>query len=174
MRATAIGPISMMMKWRMTKSCRPLRGLDAYLRHIPGVPLTLHPRLYSAARIRGLRSLQNVGNEKVARSPNSTACRPVRAFAKRHSHSRDRYVLLAPGQSYKTTETITIDKGYFQIKKLYELTVSYLQLRPQTVRGVAVWVGMIESNKIKVRILACPDKNPDTDKNRPAKDNSEE
>jgi len=90
------------------------------------------------------------------------------------SHSRDRYVLLAPGQSYKTTETITIDKGYFQIKKLYELTVSYLQLRPQTVKGAAVWVGMIDSNKIKVRILACPDKNPDSDKNRPAKDNSEE
>jgi len=90
------------------------------------------------------------------------------------SHSRDRYILLAPGQSYKTTKTITIEKGYFQIKKPYELTVSYLQLRPQTVKGVAVWVGMIESNKIKVRILACPDKNPDTDKNRPAKDNSEE
>jgi hypothetical protein len=53
-----------MMKWRMTKSCRPLRGLDAYLRHIPGVPLTLHPRLYSAARIRGLRTRQNVGKDK--------------------------------------------------------------------------------------------------------------
>src|SRR6266540_740261 len=63
-RATAIGPISLMMKWRMTKSCRPLRGLDAYLRHIPGVPLTLHPRLYSAARIRGLRTRQNVGKDK--------------------------------------------------------------------------------------------------------------
>src|SRR5262245_15694898 len=37
-RATAIGPISMMMKWRITKSCRPLRGLDVRLRHIPGVP----------------------------------------------------------------------------------------------------------------------------------------
>jgi hypothetical protein len=54
----------MMMKWRMTKSCRPLRGLDAYLRHIPGVPLTLHPRLYSDARIRGLRTRQNVGKDK--------------------------------------------------------------------------------------------------------------
>jgi hypothetical protein len=54
----------MMMKWRMTKSCRPLCGLDAYLRHIPGVPLTLHPRLYAAARIRGLRTRQNVGNDK--------------------------------------------------------------------------------------------------------------
>jgi len=52
------------MKWRMTKSCRPLRGLDAYLRHIPGVPLTLHPRLYSAARIRGLRTRQNAGKDK--------------------------------------------------------------------------------------------------------------
>jgi hypothetical protein len=42
------------------------------------------------------------------------------------------------------------------------------------VKGAAVWVGMIDSNKIKVRILACPDKNPDSDKNRSAKDNSEE
>jgi hypothetical protein len=58
---------SMMMKWRMTKSCRPLRGLDAYLRHIPGVPLTLHPRLYSAARIRGLRTRHNVSNDKAIR-----------------------------------------------------------------------------------------------------------
>jgi hypothetical protein len=33
----------MMMKWRMTKSCRPLRGLDAQLRHIPGVPLRSTP-----------------------------------------------------------------------------------------------------------------------------------
>jgi hypothetical protein len=29
----------MMMKWRMTKSCRPLRGLDVWLRHLPVVPL---------------------------------------------------------------------------------------------------------------------------------------
>src|SRR5215471_18501236 len=53
-----------MMKWRITKGCRPLRGLDAYLRHIPGVSLTLHPRLYSAARIRGLRTRQNAGNDR--------------------------------------------------------------------------------------------------------------
>jgi hypothetical protein len=45
----------MMMKWRMMKSCRPLRGLDVFLRHIPGVPLTLNPRLYSDARVRGLK-----------------------------------------------------------------------------------------------------------------------
>src|SRR5262245_21267335 len=64
MRATAMGSISMMTKWRITKSCRPLRGLDMYLRHIPGVPLTLHLRLYAAARIRGLRTRQNVGNDK--------------------------------------------------------------------------------------------------------------
>jgi hypothetical protein len=32
-----------------------LRGLDVFLRHIPGVPLTLHPRLYSDARVRGLK-----------------------------------------------------------------------------------------------------------------------
>src|SRR5215475_645474 len=37
-RATAIDPSSMMMKWRMTKSRRPLRGLDVWLLHIPGVP----------------------------------------------------------------------------------------------------------------------------------------
>src|SRR5262245_47540470 len=59
----------MMMKWRMTKSCRPLRGLDAYLRHIPGVLLTLHPRLYSAARIRGLRTRQIVGKDKLLMNP---------------------------------------------------------------------------------------------------------
>jgi len=41
MRATAIG--SMMMKWRITKSCRPLRGLDVWLRHLPGVPLRSTP-----------------------------------------------------------------------------------------------------------------------------------
>jgi hypothetical protein len=33
----------MMMKWRITKSCRPLRGLDVWLRHIPGVPLRSTP-----------------------------------------------------------------------------------------------------------------------------------
>jgi hypothetical protein len=27
----------MMMKWRITNSCRPLRGLDARAHHIPGV-----------------------------------------------------------------------------------------------------------------------------------------
>src|SRR5262249_46588536 len=43
-RAIAIGPISMMMKWRMTKSCRPLRGLDVFLRHIPGVPPSASPQ----------------------------------------------------------------------------------------------------------------------------------
>jgi hypothetical protein len=32
-----------MIKWRLTKICRPLRGLDAYLRHIPGVPLRSTP-----------------------------------------------------------------------------------------------------------------------------------
>src|SRR5262245_10630376 len=42
MRATAIG--SMMMKWRITKSCRPLRGLDARLRNIPGVPPSATPQ----------------------------------------------------------------------------------------------------------------------------------
>jgi hypothetical protein len=36
-----------------------------YVRHIPGVPLTLHPRLYAAARIRGLRTRQNIGNDKL-------------------------------------------------------------------------------------------------------------
>ena len=36
-RATAIDTVSMMMKWRITKSCRPLRGLDMRLHHIPGV-----------------------------------------------------------------------------------------------------------------------------------------
>src|SRR5262249_23416314 len=69
-RATAIGPISMMMKWRMTKSRRPLRGLDVCLCHIPGVPLTLHPRLYSDTRVRGLKYnihdlCKNLGNDKV-------------------------------------------------------------------------------------------------------------
>src|SRR5262249_15336710 len=64
MRATAIGSITMIMKWRITKSCRPLLGLDAYLRHIPGVPLTLHHRLYAVARIHGLRTRQNVGNDE--------------------------------------------------------------------------------------------------------------
>jgi len=29
------------------------------------------------------------------------------------SHSRDKYVLLDPGQSYNSTKTINIDKGYF-------------------------------------------------------------
>src|SRR5262249_3294944 len=48
-RATAIGPISMIMKWRITKSCHPLRRLDVWLRHLPGVAAALHPRLYSAA-----------------------------------------------------------------------------------------------------------------------------
>src|SRR5215475_7135530 len=66
MRATAIGSISMRTKWRKTKSCRPLRGLDVRLRHVPGVPLTLHPRLYAAARIRGLRTRQNVGKDKAS------------------------------------------------------------------------------------------------------------
>jgi hypothetical protein len=33
----------MMMKRRITKSCRPLRGLDVFLRHIPGVPLRSTP-----------------------------------------------------------------------------------------------------------------------------------
>src|SRR6266511_4377508 len=42
-RATAIGPISMIMKWRITKSCRPLRGLDVWLRPLPGVPLRSTP-----------------------------------------------------------------------------------------------------------------------------------
>src|SRR5262245_43165773 len=42
MRATAIG--SMMMKWRITKSCRPLRGLDVRLRNIPGVPPSATPQ----------------------------------------------------------------------------------------------------------------------------------
>src|SRR6266508_4643055 len=42
MRATAIG--SMMMKWRITKSCRPLRGLDVRLRNIPGVPPSAPPQ----------------------------------------------------------------------------------------------------------------------------------
>jgi hypothetical protein len=45
----------MMTKWRITKSCRTLRGLDVHLCHVPGVPPTLHPRLYADARIRGLR-----------------------------------------------------------------------------------------------------------------------
>src|SRR5262249_32840106 len=65
MRATAIDSSSMMTKWRITKSCRPLRGLDVYLRHIPGVPLTLHLKLYAAARIRGLRTRQYVSNDKI-------------------------------------------------------------------------------------------------------------
>src|SRR5215475_11029690 len=33
----------MMMKLRITKSCRPLRGLDACSHHIPGVPLRSTP-----------------------------------------------------------------------------------------------------------------------------------
>src|SRR5262245_59317891 len=52
-RAAAIGIISMMIKSRITKSCRPLRGLDVRLRRIPGVPLRLHPRLYAVARSAG-------------------------------------------------------------------------------------------------------------------------
>jgi hypothetical protein len=28
----------MMMEWRITNGCRPLRGLDARAHHIPGVP----------------------------------------------------------------------------------------------------------------------------------------
>jgi hypothetical protein len=36
-RAAAIGVISMMMKWRIMKSRRPLRGLDLRLHYIPGV-----------------------------------------------------------------------------------------------------------------------------------------
>jgi len=44
MRATAIGSISMMMKWRITKSCRSLRGLDVRLRNIPGVPPSAPPQ----------------------------------------------------------------------------------------------------------------------------------
>jgi hypothetical protein len=36
-RAAAVGPISMIMTWRMTKSRRPLRGLDAFIHYIPGV-----------------------------------------------------------------------------------------------------------------------------------------
>jgi hypothetical protein len=35
---------------------RLLRRLGGFLRHIPGVSLTLHPRLYAAARVRGLGS----------------------------------------------------------------------------------------------------------------------
>jgi hypothetical protein len=33
----------MTFKWRITKSCLPLRGLDMWLRHIPGVPLRSTP-----------------------------------------------------------------------------------------------------------------------------------
>jgi hypothetical protein len=62
------------MKWRMTKSRRPFRGLDVRLCHIPGVPLTLHPRLYSDARVRGLKYnirdlCKNLGNDKVFPAP---------------------------------------------------------------------------------------------------------
>jgi len=33
----------MTLKWRITKSCRPLRGLNVWLHHIPGVPLRSTP-----------------------------------------------------------------------------------------------------------------------------------
>jgi hypothetical protein len=33
----------MMMTRRITKSCRPLRGLDVRLRQVPGVPLRSTP-----------------------------------------------------------------------------------------------------------------------------------
>src|SRR6266540_5589501 len=88
MRATAIGSISMMTKWRITKSCRPLRGLDVRLRHVPGVPLTLHPRLHADARIRGLSTRQNVGNDK------ALCCRPRSRAALLHYLFKDHNSLL--------------------------------------------------------------------------------
>src|SRR5262249_17309943 len=33
----------MRMKWQITKSCRPLRGLDVWLRYVPGIPLRSTP-----------------------------------------------------------------------------------------------------------------------------------
>jgi hypothetical protein len=33
----------MTLKWRITKSCRPHRGLDVWLRHIPGVSIRSTP-----------------------------------------------------------------------------------------------------------------------------------
>src|SRR5215467_9493175 len=97
MRAAAIGSISMMTKWRMTKSCRPLRGLDAYLRHIPGVPLTLHPRLYSAARIRGLDAyLRHIPGVPLTLHPRLYSAARIRGLRTRRNVGKDKGLFCRP------------------------------------------------------------------------------
>jgi hypothetical protein len=66
-RATAIDAASMIMKERITINCRPLCGLDGigYAVLLGFRAAALHPRLYAVARIRGLRTRQNMGNDKL-------------------------------------------------------------------------------------------------------------
>jgi Tetratricopeptide repeat/HEAT repeats len=79
-RVTAIEPISMMMKER--SDCRPFHGLDGigYAIFLGFRAAALHPRLYSGARVRGLRfdicaSGKNSGKDKGLKITAKSKCR---------------------------------------------------------------------------------------------------
>jgi hypothetical protein len=71
------------------------------------------------------------------------------------SHPKDDFVILEPGQIYKSTKVVSLDYQFFKEESKVEFDVSYLQLVHRKIGEVPLWIGLIDSNKLNLNIKPC-------------------
>ena len=71
------------------------------------------------------------------------------------SHSIDKYTILLPKQTLADAKSIDITNDFFKTINECDLSVTYQQLLRKSVDEVNLWSGMIESNRIKLKVADC-------------------
>ena len=75
--------------------------------------------------------------------------------AVRGVHSQDRYLILPPGKSYTEEKLLETANEFFVPQKEYEISITYVQLSDETENRDKLWVGIVDSNKVKVFLNSC-------------------
>lgn len=71
------------------------------------------------------------------------------------SHPKDDFVILKPGEIYKSTKVVSLDDQFFKEESEVEFDVSYQQLEERDIGGISLWIGLTTSNKLKLQIKSC-------------------
>ena len=65
------------------------------------------------------------------------------------------FLILEPDGAYDFLRRVNLDDRFFDTSGLYTVWISYGQFSESTANGVAVWKGVVDSNKATFRIDGC-------------------
>jgi hypothetical protein len=68
---------------------------------------------------------------------------------------KGQYITLHPGQSHKEARSIKLGEDFFKQSGAYTVTVAYGQFQDDSLEGIKVWRGTVESDALKFKVVTC-------------------